>query len=305
MVAVVVLVLFGGAAIGGVYNYVNGLVYDRVEGEYFDSDGVKIHYTIEGQGPPVILIHGFSVNADLQWRRSNTHNMLKQDYTVVAIDNRGHGLSDKPHDPEAYGDQFAKDVINLMDHLGFEKAAVVGYSMGGMITYGLVQDYPDRLVCAAPCGFGFAPETPESTAMLDSLAGSLESGEGFMPLFLGLQPEGQPANESEFKYMNDVLMNLNDEQALAALVRSWKTLQPDEEKLANNEVPILSIVGGIDPLRAGVDHMSAYTGNMTVHVVEGRDHMNALTPEFDRVLKEFIDRQYDALEDEPAQPQAA
>ncbi|HEX72751.1 MAG TPA: alpha/beta fold hydrolase, partial [Candidatus Hydrogenedentes bacterium] len=93
----------------------------RVTGDYFDSNGVRIHYTVEGAGDPVILVHGFAANADLNWRLPGVTKALAKEFRVIALDNRGHGLSDKPHDPQQYGAEMIEDVVRLMDHLGIEK----------------------------------------------------------------------------------------------------------------------------------------------------------------------------------------
>src|SRR5262245_35775796 len=75
----------------------------EVKKPYFDSDGVKIHYVVQGKedGEPVLLIHGFSANIERQWEP--VLKVLAKDYKVIALDCRGHGGSDKPHDPKKYG----------------------------------------------------------------------------------------------------------------------------------------------------------------------------------------------------------
>ena len=73
----------------------------------FDSNGVKIHYTVQGEGDPVVLIHGFTANSIVQWAVPGIISGLSKDYQVIAIDNRGHGKSDKPHDPKQYGPEMA------------------------------------------------------------------------------------------------------------------------------------------------------------------------------------------------------
>jgi pimeloyl-ACP methyl ester carboxylesterase len=107
-------------------------ITDRVEGHYFESGGVRLHFTDEGSGPPVVLLHGFAVNADLNWRLPGVTQALTPEFRVISLDLRGHGLSGKPHEPEQYGRLMADDVIALLDHLGIEKAHVVGYSLGGI-----------------------------------------------------------------------------------------------------------------------------------------------------------------------------
>src|SRR2546422_8276919 len=105
----------------------------RAEDRYFDSNGVKIRYIVEGQGEPVLLIHGFTVDLDTQWRLPGIIASLSKDHHVIAFDNRGHGKSDKPHDAKAYGLEMVEDAVRLLDHLHIKKAHVAGYSMGGMI----------------------------------------------------------------------------------------------------------------------------------------------------------------------------
>ena len=104
-----------------------------LEDKTFDSRGVKIHYIIEGQGEPVILVHGFTASIPVQWGLPGIISKLAKQYQVIALDNRGHGNSDKPHDPDSYGKQMPEDVLRLMDHLKIKKAHVVGYSMGGFM----------------------------------------------------------------------------------------------------------------------------------------------------------------------------
>src|SRR5437868_8532253 len=84
---------------------------------YFDSKGVKIRYTDQGKGEPVLLIHGFGANAEVQWALPGILKDLAKDYRVIAYDNRGHGKSGKPHDPKKYGMEMVEDAVRLLDHL--------------------------------------------------------------------------------------------------------------------------------------------------------------------------------------------
>ena len=69
---------------------------------YFDNEGIKIYYEIVGEGPPVVLIHGFPANLE-RWKETNWVTTLKEDYQLILLDCRGHGKSDKPHDESYYG----------------------------------------------------------------------------------------------------------------------------------------------------------------------------------------------------------
>src|SRR6266446_970237 len=114
------------------------------EDKFFDSNGVKIRYTVEGKGEPVLLIHGFTANIEIQWTIPGITRALAKKYQVIAFDNRGHGKSGKPHDAEKYGMEMVEDAVRLLDHLKIKKAHVVGYSMGGMIALKLAVVHSDR-----------------------------------------------------------------------------------------------------------------------------------------------------------------
>lgn len=135
-------------------------------GKTFDSDGVKIHYTVEGEGEPVLLIHGFRANANMNWRAPGVTKMLAEEYQVIAIDNRGHGESDKPEADGMYGVRMVEDCVRLLDHLKIEKAHWVGYSMGGMITLKALTLHPERIKSAIIGGMGWM-ETREQNPVRD------------------------------------------------------------------------------------------------------------------------------------------
>jgi pimeloyl-ACP methyl ester carboxylesterase len=107
---------------------------EKLQRQTFDSKGVSIQYTVEGSGPPVVLIHGLFASGDLNWRLPGITAALAKDYQVISMDVRGHGGSGKPKETNAYGAESAEDVVRLLDHLHIPKAHVIGYSIGGMIT---------------------------------------------------------------------------------------------------------------------------------------------------------------------------
>ncbi len=265
---------------------------EAAEHKFFDSDGVQIHYVEAGQGEPVILIHGFVANAQLNWIAPGVFDGLAADYHVIALDNRGHGQSGKPHDPASYGPQMAKDVINLMDHLGIQKAHVAGYSLGGFITTHLIAKYPDRLLSAAPCGAGWTPPGDGREALTDQIAESLESGNGITPLIEALTPAGQPKPSAEqLTQMNQMITAMNDPLALAAVARGIKDMSvtADQLKAGGSAVAVHAIIGEIDPLKESVDAMQQVLPDMTVTIVPGADHMSAFgDPLFLPDLKKHI-----------------
>jgi pimeloyl-ACP methyl ester carboxylesterase len=131
---------------------------EKYETHEFDSDGVKIRYTLEGQGDPVLLIHGSAASGNLNWRMPGTIGRLSDGYRIITMDARGHGASDRPGEGE-YGVKMVDDVVRLLDHLEIESSFVVGYSMGGMITMKLMELHPKRVRAAVVCGMGWSDAT--------------------------------------------------------------------------------------------------------------------------------------------------
>lgn len=115
--------------------------------QFFGSDGVRIRFVDLGSGGPVVLVHGFTSTLE-SWNRGDILQSLSRDYRVIALDCRGHGKSDKPHEPEQYGTDSALDVLRLMDHLEIPRAHIVGYSMGARLTGYLLANHPARFVSA-------------------------------------------------------------------------------------------------------------------------------------------------------------
>ena len=124
----------------------------------------------------MILVHGLALNMLGNWMLPRVFQRLSRRYRVIALDNRGHGKSDKPYDPAQYGLELVDDVVRLMDHLGIAKAHVVGYSLGGFITLKLALRHPDRLLSAAPCGAGWSANPAEELKLLYQPVGRLGAG---------------------------------------------------------------------------------------------------------------------------------
>jgi pimeloyl-ACP methyl ester carboxylesterase len=124
----------------------------------FDSGGVKISYSIQGKGEPVVLIHGWLSSGWINWTLPGITAKLAKDYQVIIPDVRGHGASDKPTKDDAYGPELVEDVVRLLDHLKIKKAHIVGYSMGGIITGNFLAKHPDRALSGTLGGMGWLSE---------------------------------------------------------------------------------------------------------------------------------------------------
>jgi pimeloyl-ACP methyl ester carboxylesterase len=261
----------------------------RAQEQFFDSNGVKIHYKVVGQGEPVLLIHGFTANIQMQWELPGVVKELAKDYQVIAIDNRGHGKSDKPHDAKKYGIEMVEDAVRLLDHLKIKRAHVVGYSMGAMITAKLIATHPDRILSATLGGSGGLREGADP-AFFNQMADSLEQGRGMGALIEALTPAGRPKpTKEQIDAINTMLGIMNDTKALAAVARGFKDLGVSLDKLKTNKVPALAIIGALDPLKKGVDELDGRMGNLEIVVIDNTDHMNAFaSPEFTKSLRAFL-----------------
>ncbi len=259
--------------------------------KFFDSNGVKIHYWVEGKGEPVVLVHGFIATGQLNWAGPGVVKALAKDYRVIVLDNRGHGKSDKPHDPKKYGAEMAEDVVRLLDHLKIDKAHIVGYSMGGLITQKLLEKHPERCRTAVIAGAGWLrPGDEDQLRFFELLGDSLESGKGLGPLLIALTPIGAAKpSEEQIKQTNTFVMAFNDPKALAAAVRGFKDLAVPEEKLKANKVPALALVGSKDPLKTSTDALKERMANLKVVVIDDGDHISTLAKaEFVEALRKFL-----------------
>jgi epoxide hydrolase 4 len=139
--------LLGALAATGMLANAAGDLESRVKHDYADSNGVRIHFASLGSGPLIVMIHGFP-DFWFSWR--NQMEGLSDRYQVVAIDQRGYNLSDKPKGVENYDVKLlVGDVIAVIRHLGKDKAIIAGHDWGGMVAWQLAMNAPqyvDRLI---------------------------------------------------------------------------------------------------------------------------------------------------------------
>jgi pimeloyl-ACP methyl ester carboxylesterase len=259
----------------------------------FDSDGVRIRFVDRGprDADPVVLIHGGFMDLEGQWVETGVMDGLDDAYRVVALDLRGHGRSDKPHEAEAYGSAMVDDVVRLLDHLGIPRAHVVGYSLGGRVAFTLVADHPDRVLSAVFGGADSEPFSTEFRELLERTAVSLEESGSVRPLIEHFNSNGLLADE-DIEQIVESLRSSNDTLALAAVARGFSGLHPDRSRLEVNSVPCLAIIGEHDPSRASLETTTGYMPELEVLVIEGTDHMTAFRdPAFLVAVRSFLARQ--------------
>lgn len=231
---------------------------------HFDSDGVDIAYADEGEGAPVLLIHGFASNLRTNWVDTSwVDTLIKAGYRVIAIDNRGHGDSEKLYETADYGAPLmAEDACRLLEHLGIEAAAVMGYSMGARITAFLALNHPDRLSRAIFGGLGInmVRGVGEPGPIADALeAESLDDV---------TDPAGRVFRMFAEQTRSDLL-------ALAACMRSSR-VRITEEALSQLSMPVLVAVGTDDAIGGWADELAALIPKGRAFPIQGRDHMKAV-----------------------------
>ncbi len=261
---------------------------------FFDSAGVKIRYIDQGQGSPVVFIHGYTGTLDRHFVGNGVFGALVKDYRAIALDVRGHGKSGKPHDPQAYGAEMGRDVIRLLDHLKIARAHIVGFSMGAIIAGHLVTTNPDRFITATFVAHHPVHSwTPADDEESEASARDLEGDMPFRSLIVGVWPKDKPPpSQEEMRKMSQSLAAANDVKALAAYNRGRRALVVTPAALGAVRVPVLAIVGTADPTVDSVRNLPKVMPRARVVAVDGAEHGGERgilrRPEFIAALREFL-----------------
>lgn len=222
----------------------------------FDAKGVKIAYSVQGKGEPVILIHGWLSSSAINWDLTGISGLLAKDFQVVGMDVRGHGRSDKPTKEDDYGPELVEDVVRLMDHLKIEKAHVVGYSMGGIISANFIAKHPDRV-----------------------LSGTL-GGMGWM----------KKGGTAEWAF-GQIAKKDSNANAQAICGRSLAKLALTEEEIKAIKAPVAVLVGDQDDLilKLYIDPLKAARKDWPIVEIMGGDHISCiLKPQFKEELASWL-----------------
>jgi len=260
------------------------------EDKSFDSNGVRIRYTEQGTGAPVVLVHGYMGGIESSWIDNGVIANLAKDHHVIAFDHRGHGSSAKPHVADAYGTQMSEDIVRLLDHLKINQAHIVGYSMGGIIVAKLLTMHPDRFLTAT---LGATPFQVRVPADDEKRAAETERGSfrGFiLNTWLADQP---PPTEHIIRQRSEALIAAgNDPVALAQVFRGYLDLAVSDAEMSEVRVPTQAVVGSADSFAVYAQHLKALLPSLKVTIVEGATHSGergALRrPEFVNAVREFI-----------------
>lgn len=243
----------------------------------FSSDGIEIAYIDEGEtavaARVVLLIHGFASSASVNWRDPGwVRTLTAAGYRVLAIDNRGHGASAKPHDAARYGGPLmAEDARRLLDHLGIARAHVMGYSMGARISAFLALAHPARVRSLVFGGLGIN--------MVRGMAGT-------GPIAHALEAESIEAvtNPTARTFRAFAEQTGSDLKALAACIRSSRDpISADD--LRRIACPVLVAVGETDVIGGAAQPLADLMPGAAAFTIPARDHMKAVG---DRAYKERV-----------------
>jgi len=230
----------------------------------FSHDGVEIAFLDQGEGDPIVLVHGFASNKEVNWATPSwLATLTSAGRRAIALDNRGHGASTKLYDPAAYHSRLmAEDVRALLDHLGLPRADVMGYSMGARITAYLALAHPDRVRAAVLGGLG--SQLVDGVGLPETLAEGLEAP--------NLAAVTDPTARTFRSFAEQTRSDL---RALAACLRgSRQTLSRAE--VARIAVPLLVAVGSKDAVAGSPQELAALIPGARALTIPNRDHMLAV-----------------------------
>lgn len=241
--------------------------------EFFAHDGFDIGFIDEGQGEPVLLIHGFASSHMVNWVSPGwVKTLTDAGYRAIALDNRGHGASTKSYDPDDYTpDRMAGDAAALLGHLGLPRAHIMGYSMGGRIAAFLALQEPAMVATLVFGGLGIG--MVDGVGDWDPIAAAL----------LAADPaEIATSRGRMFRAFAD--QTKSDRQALAACIATSRELLTEAD-MARITQPTLVAVGTKDDIGGDPDALADLMPNAESFAIEGRDHMLAVG---DRTFKKRV-----------------
>ncbi len=236
----------------------------------FRNGSVDIAYLDEGEGEPIVLVHGFASTKEVNWVHPGwVSTLTRAGRRAVALDNRGHGASSKLYDPAEYDTRkMASDVLALFHHLELPRADVMGYSMGARISAFLAVEHPERVRSIVLGGLGV--HLVKGVGLPEGIADALEA-----PALADVED----AQGRKFRAFAE--QTKSDLRALAACIRGSRQVLPREQARSLG-VPVLIAVGTRDDVAGSAQELAALIPAAKVLDIPGRDHMLAVG---DKVFK--------------------
>jgi len=226
----------------------------------------RIHYTIEGSGPLVVLQHGLLSSGE-SWKEAGYVDSLTESFTVACLDSLGHGQSDKPIDAQAYRQsQRAADIVAVMDHIGADKAHLIGYSMGGWMSVGVARYFPERLdslvIGGWDCVNGMSYVSSAMGIEMNSIDQLLTAAEAMAPdLVAWVTPEIRPALGACF----NALAELDGASDAVCGLNAPVTLWDGTEDPYHDPMKAFAAENGLGFISTSGDHLGAMINNAPEH----------------------------------------
>jgi pimeloyl-ACP methyl ester carboxylesterase len=238
----------------------------------FRHGEVEIAYLDEGEGEPIVLVHGFASTKEVNWVNPGwVRTLTGAGRRAIALDNRGHGASSKLYDPGDYAmPLMADDVRALLDHLAIERADIMGYSMGARITAFSCINHPARVRSAILGGLGVNLVDGHSTGLAQTIVAALEAP--------SLADVAHPVGRSFRSFAEQTKSDL---KALATCMRRRRD-PLSREQVAGIHVPMLVAVGTADEVAGSAHELAALIPGARALDIPNRDHMLAVG---DKVFK--------------------
>jgi pimeloyl-ACP methyl ester carboxylesterase len=258
---------------------------------YANNNGVKIYYEVEGEGPPLVLVHGMVLSGKA-WYISGYVSELKKDYRLIILDARGHGSSDKPSETNSYDFKtMADDVIVIMNDLNIEKAHYFGYSMGAYIGFhGIGRNYASRFNSLILGGFSVYPDKAIMQSLQSGLPVCKSAIEKGMQVYIPLleQTGGLEITEDLQKYLS----SLNPRALFSILQNIADSFDESsaDEILPKIDLPCLAYAGEDDIYPSALKKTASKMPNARFISFSGLNHGTAFSRS-DLILphvKEFL-----------------
>jgi pimeloyl-ACP methyl ester carboxylesterase len=229
---------------------------ERTRGDFDADGGVRIHYEIIGEGPPVVLLHGFGASMSGS-PMPKTILTGVAGHRLIGMDIRGFGMSGRPDGPGSYGIETTRDVIRLLDHLGIRQADLFGFSMGGIIALKTAALYPDRIRSLVLGGQGWA--SLEDLQQMGRAAAELASRDTS-----ALSPEERATLERLGR------------QAFGGFAAAYPALFVTPDELTHIACPVLAVLGGDDERVQRAEALRERVPQTQVVIIPGHGHADVV-----------------------------
>jgi pimeloyl-ACP methyl ester carboxylesterase len=235
-------------------------------------DGVRLAYETVGSGKPILLVHGFASDRAQNWKNVGwIETLTVAGFAVTAMDCRGHGESDRPRDDAAYGDRMVGDIVTVMDAAGLRQPDLMGYSMGGILTVGVLMTDPSRVSRAVCAGIG------------ETYFASKSHRKGIAAALRASDPSTL-TDPTEKAFRAFASQGGKDLLALAACMSADRTMY-SRDQLGTCMTPVLVVDGDKDTQAGRPEPLADAFADGRAVIVPNRDHMTAVG---DKIYKQAV-----------------